>query len=340
MGVVEMTTKQAEGTVNDWLMDIYKKLKPTSGHVAKNPVAPPVVSAPPTPSLTPDVIRDNLKQIDSGLTNRGLTSGAVQGLAKGALAGMGIGGAALVLKSLANSATQRSTSYTVPVEMPVYRPDRPEKKKRRKVAEVPVDPTQHYAQASPFSWSTLAAALGIGLPLGYAGANMVGNQVRQVAHKEELRAAQLEFEKAMQEYAESGDESRKLQPAAKFAAMNDQQLKLHRLAENLNYISKNAGMADLATKSYLAWATLSPLLAGVYAFNRRWDDRAFKDLDIAERQLNQQREAVNPTFSVATLKDPPDLDKKPTSPEDEEATRDEIRQALNDAVSSYSTDYL
>jgi hypothetical protein len=284
------------------------------------------------------------KQIARQMTAESLPRYAYQGAAAGA----GLTGIALLLKAFKNSTDQPSTSYTTPVEAAVYRPDRPAKRRRRKLATTPVsvsdgllpETAQAIASKNTLGTTSVALALGLGIPAGMMGASKLTGYLRQVARDRELRDAQAEFERSLQDYAESGDEKLR---TAKRAAMSDREVLLARLAANctkLASMTKTATAAD-AMKDYLtAWAVLTPLLGGVYGFQNRWSKRDGKDLQLAERQVNLKREATSPTFTVATLKSPPHADRLPEDEEERQRIAEEQRSSIADAVGNYDTDYL
>ena len=257
----------------------------------------------------------------------------------GLAAGGGLAGAGLLFKTIAKSMQRNPSSYTAPIESVVYRPDRPNRR-RRKVATSPLGPaTQQLAGDDMMQFAKAAVPVAVALPVGFMAAKKLTDVVRGIARHNELQAAKQEFETALQEYAEAADQPRKIeQVVRKRAAMSERDVLMLCLAENCVVLSKTAagGLVPTLGKGVMAYAMLAPLLAGVYGFNNRWDQRAGKDLDIAERQINIQREAVNPTFMVASLKDPPDRDGSTKDPAD-----DQESEELRDAVAGgYNTDYL
>ena len=291
-----------------------------------------MINTPVTPSLNLETVQQAKAAIRQQLDRKQMLGSAGVGLAAGA----GLAGVGLLFKTIAKSMQRSPSSYTAPIESVVYRPDRP-KRRRRKVALGPA--MQSLAGDDMGQWVKLAVPAAVGLPLGFLGAKKLTDVVRGIARHNELRAAQQEFELAMQQYAESADQPRKLEKlVAKRASGSERDMLLLCLAENCCYLAKTAagGLIQTTGKAALAYAVLAPLLAGVYGFNNRWDQRAAKDLDTAERQLNIQREAVNPTFMVASLQDPPDHNGTTDGTDDDEAD-----QELRDAVAGgYNTDYL
>lgn len=259
----------------------------------------------------------------------------------GLAAGSGITGVALMLKALKNSTGQPISSYSTPVETAVYRPDRPKKKRRGsryKTAAVPSTPHPPNAAdigaKDPYRTVKLSIALGLGVPTAMIGAKRITGYLRQVARDRELRAAQREFEQSLQEYAASGGEKKQV----KTAGMSERQILIRRLVANcveLSQCTKTAGMMDSLKENMLAYTILTPLLAGVYGFQRQWDKRKIKDLKLAEREMNIRREKTSPTFTVATLKE-----SDPNFKENDDEATDSDRWSDASAIEDMDTDYL
>lgn len=279
---------------------------------------------------------------------------ALQSLGKGVLLGGAIGGGTILAKGVIDSLYPPGSSYTAPVDMTVYRPDREKAKTRtRKAAELAKQaafsllaslppavrtPIEKMAADSPVHTATWVSSLLAGVPVGVIGAHKINNALKSYVRNRELVEAQSDYEKALQEYAEAGDQPRRIE---KRAAMTDRAVKLARLAENCMIMSsKKADWSSALTQYALTLPAISGLVGGLYGFGNRWDSRQQKDLDIAERQINVARESVNPTFTIAKLKDPVDLDPKVEDEEEQLSRQEALRQSVEAALQDYRTDYL
>lgn len=304
------------------------------------------LSARPAAASRPSLA--NVQAIKQKLIERVSNSQLSHSVGTGLAAGAGLAGIGLLAKTLVKSMQRNPNTYTEPIESVVYRPDRPKRRRKRAGIDEAISsaiPNSPLVGSSPAlrelagqdmtDWVRRLAPAAIALPVGLLGAKKLTDVVRGIARNNELRAAQREFELAMQQYAEAADQPRKITRIRKAAGMSEREQLIDRLAENCVWLSKTAdgGLYGSLSKGMLAYMALSPLLAGVYGFSNRWDQRKLKDLDVAERQLNIQREQTNPTFMVANLQDPPNRDDE-LDDEEEDA---ELQSALE---GGYNTDYM
>lgn len=287
-------------------------------------------------------------------------------LVKGLTAGAGIAGLGMVGRALIEPSRTVNTSYTEPVETVVYRPDRKDEKKGAKTAGGQgslTNPLGYFeSQVADDDWLGYAvptAAAAIGIPTGYLAIKGLSKRMQAATRRRELRQAQREFEEALQQYAEAGDESRKVD-VAKMSGLSHDTMLMRKLAANCCEIAEreSSGRKVAASipwevlKGYAALAIPTSIAGGYYGFKNRWENRKQRDLDTAERQVNLLRESSNPTFSTARLEDPVDLDppakKRRQSSEDralailehERAKKTEFRQAVEQALDNMPVSYL
>lgn len=318
--------------------------------------------------ITPEMA----EAIKQSIINRQRIKTLLSGTTYGLLTGAGLAGVGSLAKSLSAAGARPSTSYTDPVSAQVYIPNEASDGKKRKRSSFdidsikkfvtdsagkagtglqglyegatsglkPIDPLTSAARSKDdLSWMLLGGSALAGVPIGFMGGNAVISKFKSMARHNELKAAQREFELAMQELAEAGDRPLKIRKKRASVGLTREE-KIELLASNCVELSKTAAMSDWLRKLFYSYVGITPLLFGAYGFQDQWDKRKYKDLAIAERQLNNLREGTNPTFTVANLAELPGSKKKTKSPEELAQHLQEVESSLDAAEDTYRTDYI
>lgn len=218
----------------------------------------------------------------------------LQTLLFGAGAGAGLAGLRTVGKVLKRSQPLPAT-YTMPVQADIY-PSAPVKKKSRKK----IEPKQanfitdvSAGVAKPGDLLKFVAAGSLGAFAGYGGGRRVADAISAAARKRQLVRARSDFELALQEISTPD-------PAGKPKKLASSPEML-RLAENCRKLAVSPSAMEVI-KGWLPYmALLSGGAGAAYGYSSYQDSSKRKALEFAERQVNQDREKLNPTFTTAQL---------------------------------------
>lgn len=287
-----------------------------------------------------NMTQEQAQKVFEQLQNMSRTRDFTGYLGKGLVAGLGIGGGAMLLSNMANRVGSKPKSYTYPVETKVYGPPEEEGKKR---AQIPMDTI-----SEEDAWGYVPPALGVavGVPVAYKLMEYLGAHSDRRVRQGELNRARQEFESVLKDYAKARESGKKRAAAA---------TPLERLAENCVALcegsEKHAGVKEASNiqtikKMLAAYIPLSALAAGAIGFGRQWENRKWKDLAAAEQRINIDRERRNPTFYMAELQrlpGPKDNASKQDGVQDKDKGKDKedkLKKAVQTATSSMPVDYV
>lgn len=242
-------------------------------------------------------------------------------MTRGLLAGGAVGAGLVGLKALGKVAKRSKPmpfTYTMPVDIPVYRPHVESKKKRRvgaKTANLISDVATVTNQ--PGDLAKYVAATLVGGAGAYAASNRLLQAAQAMARRRQLAAARLDYEQALKEVSSGTDTDDRRKVAA------DPQMT--RLAENC---VKLAGWLE-TMQGWLPYMALAAGGTGAYlGYSHGQANSKRRALEFAERRANMDREARNPTFPVATLE-------APSAKDEAELEEQARRQVLESLVEEY-----